>query len=535
MMQRIFSNQFQSITGAALVLGAASFLSRIVGLVRERMLAHTFGAGMELDMYTAAFRVPDFLYNILIVGALSAGFIPIFLELYTHDKKKAWEFTSNVLNITFIAMGMVSLILFFTLPWFFHFFVPGFSPEAITQTIALTRIMLLSAIFLGLSAVVSNVLQSLRSFLVYSFAPIFYNFGIIIGALFLVPSFGIHGLAYGVVLGAMLHLLVQLPLFFQYGFRFSKTYSFKEKNVLKLIQLMLPRTLTLATVQINSIFITFFASTLTAGSIALFSFATNIASFPIGIIGISFAIAAFPMLAEMVAKKDTTNFETYVLNATRQILFFKLPITVLFLLLRAQIIRVLLGTGAFDWKDTIETAQTLGMLALSFFAQCLNPLFIRAFYALKNTRTPLFITILSLIITLVFAFILKNTFGVPGLALAISLGQILQLAFLWFSLQKYFPSFHPKSFLYGIFKMTFAVLCMGFVIQMLKYPISLIVDMEKFWGIFLQAVLSGSAGILVYVGISYFLRLPEMLLTIQSLEKRFLKFKQIPNEIEEIK
>ncbi len=535
MMKRIFSGQFQSITSAALLLGAASFLSRIVGLIRERILAHTFGAGPELDMYTAAFRVPDFLYNILIVGALSAGFIPIFLQLYTENKDKAWKFSNNVLNITALSMGVISLIAFFALPYFLPFFLSGFSEQAQAQTIVLTRIMLISSLFLGLSAVVSNVLQSLRSFFVYSIAPIFYNFGIIAGALFFVPYFGMNGLAYGVVLGAFLHLLVQLPLFFSSGFRFSFTFSFKEKNFLHLLRLMVPRTLTLAALQTNILVMTFFASTLPSGSIAIYAFATNIASFPIGIVGISFALAAFPMLSELFAKGDKENFQKHILTAVKQILFFIIPITVAFLLLRAQIIRILLGTGAFDWEDTIQTAQTLGMLAISFFAQCLIPLLVRAFYAVKDTRTPLFVTLFSMTITIACAWLLKDQLGVSGLALAISMGQIIQLVLLWLPLQKHISGFDIKNFLYGMLKISGAALCMGLVIQALKYPVSLFVDMETFWGIFVQTTIAGGMGFVIYGALCGILRVPEMMITLKTLQKRFFKIKQIPTETQEIK
>jgi len=534
-MKRLLSAPFQSITGAALLLGAASFLSRIIGLVRDRILAHQFGAGAELDIYTAAFRVPDFLYNIIIVGALSAGFIPIFLEIFEKEKQKAWEFTNSVLSITFMALGAISVVAFFTLPFFLHFLVPGFSDEAQKQTLMLTRIMLLSPIFLGLSGVVSSVLQSLRSFIVYSFAPLFYNVGIIIGATVFVPFMGIQGLAYGVILGAILHFAVQLPLLFHYGFRFSFHFSTKNKSIKKLFKLMIPRTLTLATVQINVVLTTLLASTLAVGSVTAYNFASNISSLPVGIIGISFALAAFPTLAELAGKGDTVEFEKHLSNTTRQILFFIIPLTILFLLLRAQIIRILLGTGQFDWNDTITTAETVGMLSLSLFAQCLIPLFIRAFYALQNTRTPLLITLISTIFTVLFSFFLKDVYGVAGLALGISLGSILQFAFLWVALQHEMKISSAKKLLLSTFKITVAAVCMGVFTQILKYPVSLFVDMNTFLGIFTQTVITGGVGLAIYFFLCYCLRLPEMMILLQSLQKRWFQLKNVPSEVEQLK
>lgn len=534
-MKRLLTAPFQSITGAALLLGAASFLSRIVGLLRDRILAHQFGAGVELDVYTAAFRVPDFLYNIIIVGALSAGFIPIFLEIFEKEKEKAWKFTSTILNITFVALGIISLIAFLTLPYFLHNLVPGFSPESQAQTLMLTRIMLLSPIFLGLSGVVSSVLQSLRSFVVYSFAPLFYNIGIIIGALVFVPMFGLKGLAYGVVLGAIMHFAVQLPMLFHYGFHFQLSFSYKDSSVKKLFKLMVPRTLTLATVQINVLLTTLFASTLAVGSVAAYNFANNISSLPVGIIGISFALAAFPTLSELANKKDMSGFEQHVSRTTRQILFFIIPLTILFLLLRAQIIRILLGTGEFDWNDTIVTAQTVGMLSISLFAQCLIPLFIRAFYALQNTRTPLLVTFFSTLITIGLSFFLKNIFGISGLALGISIGSILQFLVLAVLLYKKMEVHNEKIIIVSTFKITLAALCMGIITQMVKYPISHFVDMNTFFGIFTQGLVAGIVGLSIYFFLCYCLKLPEMTILMKSFQKRWLKLKNVSPEVEELK
>ncbi len=541
-MKRLLTAPFQSITGAALLLGAASFLSRIVGLLRDRILAHQFGAGVELDIYTAAFRVPDFLYNIIIVGALSAGFIPIFLEIFENrnlpagrQEEKAWKFTSTILNITFVALGIISLIAFFTLPYFLPKLVPGFSPESQAQTLMLTRIMLLSPIFLGLSGVVSSVLQSLRSFVVYSFAPLFYNVGIILGALVFVPLFGLKGLAYGVVLGAVMHFAVQLPMLFHYGFHFQFSLSYKESSVKKLFKLMIPRTLTLATVQINVVLTTLFASTLAVGSVAAYNFANNISSLPVGIIGVSFALAAFPTLSELANKGDIQEFEQHISRTTRQILFFIIPLTILFLLLRAQIIRILLGTGEFDWNDTIITAQTVGMLSISLFAQCLIPLFIRAFYALQNTRTPLIITFFSTLITIILSFSLKNIFGISGLALGISIGSILQFFILAVLLYKKLGIHKEKIIVLSTFKITLAAVCMGAITQMIKYPISRYVDMSTFLGIFTQGLVAGGGGLFIYFFLCYCLQLPEMTILMQSFHKRWLKLKNVSPEVEELK
>lgn len=525
MIQKILSYQSKTLTGAALVLGFASLFSRVIGVVRDRILAHQFGAGIELDIYTAAFRIPDFIYNLLIVGALSAGFIPLFLELYDKDKKEAWKFTSRVINLTLIFVGILSLVLYFFTPQLLTFLVPGFSEAERTSTAELTRIMLVSPLLLGLSAVVSSVLQSIRSFFTYSLAPILYNVGIIFGAIFFVPHFGLMGLGYGVIIGAFLHLLIQIPVMYKAGFRYMGEISVKDKQIKKLSRSMIPRTLTLASVQFTTLFITSFASLLGAGSIAVFNFANNIYSLPVGIIGVSFAIAVFPTLSEYAAVKDFKNFTKQLSQTIRQIFFFILPITLVFILLRAQIVRVLLGTGQFNWENTIATATTVGMFSISLFSQCLLALFNRTFYALQNTKTPLYIALFSMAITALMSFYFKNYFGVAGLALGISLGSIIQVGLLWGALKRRLGTIDEKNILLTIFKISLACVALALVTQSLKTPISLVVNMDTFWGIFLQGLLSGLAGLLVYGIFCYFLKLQEMHLLCASLRKKWLKLR----------
>lgn len=535
MIKKILSYQSKTLTGAALVLGFASLLSRIVGVARDRILAHQFGAGIELDIYTSAFRIPDFIYNLLIVGALSAGFIPLFLEIYNKDKKDAWKFTSNVINIIFIAIGLISLGLYFFTPELLKILVPGFSQTERITTIELTRVMLWSPIILGLSAVVSSVLQSLRSFFIYSLAPILYNLGIILGAIFLVPHFGLLGLAYGVVIGALLHLLIQIPILYKAGFHYQRVINIRDTQIRKLSKTMIPRTLTLASVQCTTLFITSFASVLGAGSIAIFNFANNIYSLPIGIIAVSFAIAVFPTLSEYAAAKDFENFKKQLSLTTRQILFFILPATVLFILLRAQIVRVLLGSGAFNWNDTITTANTVGIFSLSLFSQSLLALLNRAFYALQNTKTPLFIAVISMGFTAALSFYFKNYFGVTGLALGISIGSIFQVILLWMALRKKLGKIDTKNILFSVGKISIACIALAFVTQELKYPISLLLNMDTFVGIFFQGLFSGLAGILVYGVVSYLLKVHEMQLLCSSLHRKWLKLRNIPLDEDSLK
>jgi putative peptidoglycan lipid II flippase len=436
MIRRLVNSTTKSITGAAIILGAASFLSRLIGVVRDRIFAHYFGAGDILDAYYAAFRIPDLVYNLLIVGALSAGFIPVFMELVAKDKKHAWRVTNSIINILGIILLFVTAALLLFTPQLTVWIAPGFEGEKLNTTILLTRIMFLSPILLGISAVVSGVLQSFKSFFIYSLTPIMYNLGIILGVFLFFTPFGVRGLAFGVILGAALHLLIQLPAFFRHGFRYRPILLLKDSSVRTIGRLMIPRTLGLATTQLSLVAITAIASTLEVGSITIFNFANNLQYFPIGIIGISFAVAAFPTLSGFIAENRKNEMIDHLARTARQIIFFIIPLTILFLLLRAQIVRVVLGTGMFDWDATITTADALAFFSLSLFAQCLIPLLARGFYAIQDTWTPFLTSLAALLITVAAALYYKDIYGIVGIALAFSLAMIVQLAILWIVLRQ---------------------------------------------------------------------------------------------------
>jgi putative peptidoglycan lipid II flippase len=522
MIARILSSQSKTITGAALVLGAASFVSRIIGVLRDRIFASQFGAGQTLDVYYAAFRIPDLVYTLVVVGALSAGFIPVFTDLWVREKEKAWRLTNSITTILGVCLLILSVVLYILMPQLIRLITPGFSDLQIADTIALSRIMLLSPCVLGLSGIVSGVLQSLKCFFVYSLTPILYNLGIIFGALFLVPIYGIQGLAYGVVLGAFLHLVVQLPTLRRVGYRPKLRLALADGSVRKVFQMMVPRTLTLATHQLNVLVITALASGLAAGSLTVFTFAHNLQSFPVGIIGIAFAIAAFPTLSEMFAHRDGDAFISHLSQTLRKILFFIIPLTVIFLLLRAQIVRVVLGAGAFDWSATIATADALAFFTLSLFAQAVIPLLIRAFYAMHNTFTPLVIAFISVLINIIGSLVLKNIYGVRGLALAFSIAAIAQLVMLWFALRHTTKSLSESTILHALYKIVPAGIVMAVSIQALKSPISMLVDMTRFWGILVHGAASGLLGLAVYVGLLILLKSEEAISLHKSMGKRWL-------------
>ncbi len=514
-----------SITGAAFLIAIMGLASRLLGLVRDRILASKFGAGDELDVYYAAFKVPDLVFNLLILGALSAAFVPVFTSLISKDKKKeAWKMVDKILTLMIITLVVVTMILFFFAPWLTGLITFGFNPGKQESVAVLTRIMLLSPILMGISGLFGGILNSFKKFFFYSLAPIFYNIGIIIGILFLVDRFGISGLAWGVVLGAFLHLLIQFPEILRCGFRFKPNFNFKDKNLLKIIKLMIPRTLGLAVAQINLLVITILASTLHAGSLAIFSLANNIQSVPLGLFGISFATAAFPTLSAYWAQKKKEQFIQSFSRTFRNIMFFAIPFSVVFIVLRAQIVRVVLGAGKFDWEDTILTFQALGIFALSLFAQSLIPLLARAFYSIHNTKIPFFVGLFSGAVNLFLALFLIKEYEMLGLVFAFTFSSILNMLLLLFLLRRKIGSLGERAIIRSTWRIIFATFIMAIFMQATKHGMSYVVNMETFLGVFFQMTVSFIVGVGVFILAGKFIKIQELDYFINGCKKRlFLK------------
>lgn len=536
-LKKIFSHETSSITSAAVIIAGASLLSRILGVVRDRVLAAGFGAGDDLDVYYAAFRIPDFVYNIVILGALSAGLIPIFVSLFKggragnyDDNKEAWDLINNILNIVGVFLIAVCFILAIASPWLVPLITPGFGDEKMQMTVNLTKIMFLSPLLLGLSGIFSGVLQSLKRFLMFSIAPIMYNLGIIFGALFLVKPFGLVGLAYGVVLGALLHLLIQLPTTIHLGFNYRWIFKLKDANFLKIMKLTGPRLLSLASSQINLTIITILASTLAAGSLAVFNLANNLQSFAVGIFGVSYALAAFPLLSKNFAENNEQDFKENFLRTFKQILFFMIPITVLLVILRIQAVRVILGAGQFDWNDTVLTANCLGIFSLSLFAQALLPLLARAFYSRHNTKAPFAASLVGEVANLIFCLLLIRKFGVLGLALGFTMSAIVNFTLLAFVLNKKVKGIFQNGALKFVGKILFASLVLGVATQMVKTGIGEIVDMHKFWGVFTQGLAAGLAGLAVFVLIAYLFKVEELSSLFGAVKRRLWKKATVSEE-----
>jgi putative peptidoglycan lipid II flippase len=520
----------KNFTPAAFLIGGLSLISSILGMVRDRILAAHFGAGEALDIYYAAFRLPDLIFNIFIFGALSSAFVPIFSQCFTKNKEKAFKIAGSVLNLVLLAILAISLFCVIFAPYLVKIIVPGFTGDKLKTTVELTRIMFFSPILLSISGVFSGILTTFKRFLIYALAPIMYNVGIIGGFYFFVPQLGLYGLAWAVVLGAFCHMLIQLPGAIAAGFRFNLNFSLKENAIRKMGKLMVPRSLSLLVNQFNLLAVTIIASILMTGSLAVFNLANNLAGIPLTIFGAPFAVAAFPALAFSFNQGRMKKFVRIFSVAFVRISFFVIPVTVLILVLRAQLVRLVLGSGMFDWEDTVLTFQVLGFLALSLFFQSLIPLVSRAFFALHNTWIPFLAGFLSAVINVSLAFILGKMagMGIGGVALAFSASQMFNLLFMLIVLHFKLGGFEDQKILAMIAKIVLASLVGGITVQFLKYLVGFNLGTETFLSIFIQTAVSSAGGILVFLILAWYLGIREMY-AVKDLLGKMLKIKKLDN------
>ncbi len=547
MVKKLFNILNKEISGlheAAYLLGAFAFGSHLLALLRDRSLAYFFGAGETLDIYYASFRLPDFVF-ITVASIVSISVLIPFLADKSRKKDGEMQnFVDSIFTTFFLFIVTVSAILFVFTPWIVELIFSGFEGEALAKTISLTRILLLSPIFLGLSNLFASIIQINKKFVVYAISPLMYNIGIIFGIFFLYPRFGIEGLAYGVVLGALLHLLIQIPVASGVGLLPKLSTKINFKDVKKVALLSLPRTLTMSANQIAFFSLVGMASAMGVGAISVFSLSFNLQSVPLSIIGVSYSVAAFPTLAKLFSKGEKEKFLNQIISATRHVIFWSVPALVLFIVLRAQIVRTVFGAGEFDWSDTKLTSACLAMFAFSVAAQSLNLLFIRGYYAMGDTKRPLLINIFSSVTIIgwavllswcftnfdMFRYFIESMFRVEDmagtvvltLALSYSLGTIMNALLLMIMFQKDFKNF--ISFISGTFWHSLsASVVMGYIAYKFLDIFAYFLNLDTLWGIFFQGLFAGIVGIIAGVIILWVLKNKELQEIRSALNKKIWK------------
>lgn len=560
MVPRLLSflgKEWHSLNEAALLLSSFALLSQVLALVRDRLFAHAFGASSTLDVYYAAFRIPDLLYVSLASFVSVTVLIPILLEKMagqSEANETSRKFINDVFTVFSFSIILASIVLYFLIPSLAPLIAPGFDALELEKLVSLSRILLLSPLLIGVSNLLGSVTQAFRKFFVYALSPVLYNAGIIVGVLFFYPIFGDNGLAFGVILGALLHLAIQLPVLRAHRFLPSFSFRVDWAPLRQVIFVSLPRTLTLSLNQLSLVAIVAIASTLEEGSVSVFNFAFNLQSVPIVIIGISYSVAAFPALIKFFSANDRGGFAEEIKTAARTIIFWSLPLTFLFIVLRAQIVRVLYGSGNFSWDDTRLTAAMLALFAVSLVAQNLQPLLVRGYYAAGDTRRPLLVNLFSytLIIGLAFGLIALIRFypefryfieslfrvtDIPGtevlmLPLAYAIGSIVNVILLLRIFEREMAPGLIASVGRTFFESFAASFFMGFAAYEFLDVFDDVFNLETFWGVFMQGLSAGLLGILAGLLVLKLLGSREFTEIAQTLSKKFWRTKAIAPEQE---
>ncbi len=504
---------------------AATFLSRILGQVREIVLARAFGTQDDYAAYKAAFRIPDTLFLLIIGGALGSALIPVFSRfLGENEQAKAWRLANAVVNW---AMGV--LVLSCVLAWIFAptivttVLAPGYAPATQELTINLTRLLLLQPLFIGLGGIAVALLNSNGLFFWPAFAPLFYNLSIIVGAVFLVGPFGIYGVVIGVIVGAILYPLIQIPSLLKIGFYWRPLLDRDAPGLGTVAKVLGPRLLGTAAFQANFFIATNLGSGLAQGAnkVAAFEYAYQLFMLPHGIFALSLANVAFPTMARLLGEGNLAGMKRVVSGGLRQVVFLALPASVGLGLLARPIVRSLLQSGNFGNRDTELVSHALLFFSFGLVSYGLVEVLTRAFYALQDSLTPVVIALGVVALNLIFSLSLIGPLEQGGLALSLALSTTAEMILLgWLLRHKLHRLDDEGKLLPAVGKIMVATGAMALVlwvaIGLLRSPL------ESGGKLVVLALTLGLVGLGggVYAAAAWLLRLEELRLIVRRFVRR---------------
>ncbi len=419
----------------AAVVAVAYSLAAAMGVVRNVLIARTFGIGPKLDAYYAAFKLPDLVFTIVAGGALATAFIPVFADFASEDDREgAWRLTSAITNWVVLVIAVLAALAALGAPWLVRVVIaPGFTPAQQSETATLMRLLLISTVIFGISAVQGSALHGFKHFLLPALAAVAYPLGVIAGSLWLVPTWGVLGLAMGAVMGSLLHLGIKIPALLHYGFRWRPVLRAPNDSVRRVAWLMGPRVLDLGLFHLTLVVTTNLASRLTPGSVSAVEWGWDAMQLPETIIGTAFGVVAFPTLAELAARHDTRLLRHTLAESLRTVLALAVPAAFGLILLGRPLIQMLYQRGQFDSQATEAVYVALRFFALGLVGHACLELAARTFFARKDTVTPLLVAALFAGANIGLSWLLMQPLGYGGLALANSLavsGEVLMLLWL---------------------------------------------------------------------------------------------------------
>jgi len=511
--KKFFSQQQTNIFSAAFTIGLAMLGSAILGILRDRLLYAKFFATnpAQLDVYNAAFKIPDILFQILITGALSAAFIPIFSEWINKDKKTANRIASIMLNwllLAFIGLGVLIFIFAKPLSGLITF---GFSADQLDLMALLTRILILAQLFLLTSNFLTGIIHSHQRFIMPALSPIVYNLGIIGGIVFFSDQIGILGPTIGVVIGAFFHLLIQVPLALSLGFSFQPfLFDFSDPVIKKIIRLMAPRNISLIISQVEAAIIIYWATAVGEGMLSLFYLAQHLSQLPVRLIGATIGQATLPALSHQKIKNGLSSFGKLLRQTFSQTAYLALPITALLLTLRIPLVRLAFGAQEFPWEATVLTGQILAILSLAVFTQTLCEITRRAFYAFTDTKTVLVVDGLATAFNLIFITIAVNfSWGILGLTAGISLSNLIRLILFILKLEKKINLVNQESIMAWTKMAISGIISVLVTWQTMRLLDRLVFDTSRVIPLIFLTAFSALAGGGVYLAFSWLFKLNE--------------------------
>ncbi len=512
----VFSQQ-TSIMSAATVITALVFVSAVLGFIKQRFLFSMFPGEMlrlEVDAFLVAFRIPDFLFQLLVAGVLSATFIPVFTRLQHQNPDEARKLTNELITQLSVIYVLFAIVVGFFAPQIIRLMTgPKFSGEQVMLAAQMTRLMLGSTFFLLLSNFLSGILQSNKQFLLPALSPVMYNLGIILGIVVLSRYFGIYGPALGVIIGSVAHFFIQLPLARRMGFDFKPQYSFKNKDVFEVNKLMVPRGATLTTNYVEDFVGLYVVTSIGSTLVLLYNSAYQLAAAPIRLFGISIAQAALPFLSLKAKEQDMRGFTLLLTKTLHQIAFFMFPAGALLLILRIPIVRLVLGARELPWTETVLMGRLVAIYSLSIAALAMTHVVLRAYYALKETKIPFILACISMLVNIATMLLGAFVFGWGLIAVALgpTVAAILEFFLLLTVLFKKLGYFSAREFFIPQLKMLLATLLMGIALYIpMKFLDRVVFDTTRVLGLLALTSIVSLVAMFVYLFFSKLLGVEQL-------------------------
>ena len=520
-------NENDLVTRAAGVVGIFTFLSRILGLIRDMFIANFFGSGMSADAFFVAFRIPNLLRRLFAEGSLTVSFIPVFTEyLQNKSREEAFLLARVVLTFLVCIVTAITILGIILSPLIVKVIAPGFGGmgEKYALTVLLTRIMFPYIFLVSLLALFMGILNSLKHFSAPAIAPIFLNLSMIAVLIFIVPYMKTPtiGVAIGVIVGGVIQMALQIPFLMNKGLSFAPKWNIRHPALKKIGMLMFPTIFGSAIYQINQLIGTLLASLLREGSVSYLYYADRLVQFPLGVFAIAISTAVLPSLSREAAEGDIYRLKQTLSHALRLTMFITIPAMAGLIVLRQPIITLLFQRGAFTSFTTIMTAQALLYYSIGLWAFAGLRVFVSAFYSLQDTKTPVKVAVVAMIANIAFSLALMGPLKHGGLALALSLASTLQLFMLIFLLQKRLGGIEGSVVIRSMVRSFISSLVMSICIYFLAFKVFSSILEQKTFNLALGILIIVCAGLVIYVISAYVLGSKE-LSSLKELLKVFKK------------